>query len=388
MYWWNKEPKSDQILRVLIQKTGELDRLPTFEEVSADSRILSTLDIAFYYGSFSEAMEKVAGLLFGHPGRKSPEDLVFAQRNLSPEEQEVAKREQRARYEENLKLLSQPGGLQQLRKQRQEQNFNLGAPASKVTRIPTVTRKERLAAIAASKQVMIPPKERPRPVTAAPRPKPRPQPIARTPVPTRVTIEPVEPPTSAVPTPNPIQKEVCKVSKTKGARYTNDDILQTVKKLLEHFNGTLPSQPEIKQYLEEHSELASYKTMLARLGPKKAWPEVLENGIPPKPEPPKPPEADTPPGTENVPDGDAPTEDANGQGTTPPPEPPSDSDGTSEPPEPAPATSGEAISEPANVLAPEQTTQQVSIPLPGIAGKLKLEVELDETSLTLRLIFK
>lgn len=191
----------------------------------------------------------------------------------------------------------------------------------------------------------------------------------------------------------------------KSTRYSYDDLMNTARKLEEHFGPKLPPHQKVKQYLAEHTELASYKTMVLRLGRKSQWLAVLHGDVaPPMPQSgtSQPPAAQ--PGS--APEPDAPdTPDAS---PAPPPSPPSavqpsaapdlnqgdhgesdnpgqdsshgqEDENNENPPTPDEASAAATEAQP--------TSEQISIPIPSVNGKLRLEVELSERSLTLRINF-
>lgn len=168
------------------------------------------------------------------------------------------------------------------------------------------------------------------------------------------------------------------MSRPKGVRYTQDDFLQTIAHLKAHFGDRLAPQDQIVHYLDEHRELVSYRTMILRLGPKHQWLAILDGTLPfPEPKKSRKSQSDSQP----EPAQSSETPEASALASEPKPEPQLEPQA-----EPAMAPIEE---NPVTNPQDETNQSQISIPLPAaaVSGKLKLEVELDERALTLRIIF-
>lgn len=117
--WWNGDNENDKTLLNIVWIAEKLGRLPTSEEVPNTHQWPYLSRCSIYFGSFENALEKVAELLYGNKVLTSPTDLLPEERELPEIEQKRILQERWRMYQETLQELRQPGALNRRRKKRE-----------------------------------------------------------------------------------------------------------------------------------------------------------------------------------------------------------------------------------------------------------------------------
>ncbi len=117
--WWNGDSENDKTLLNIVWIAEKLGRLPTKEEVPNTHQWPYLSRCSIYFGSFENALEKAAELLYGDKALTSPTDLLPEERALPETEQKRILQERWRMYQETLRELRQPGALNRRRKKRE-----------------------------------------------------------------------------------------------------------------------------------------------------------------------------------------------------------------------------------------------------------------------------
>lgn len=311
--WFQSESGEDRVLRLLIIKAGELDRLPTSAELQSDPRMPSLYECAFYCDSITKALQRVAGLLYGSPQRQSPEDLLSSQQNLSESEQAEAKRRQRAEYQQRLAELSQKGSLQAYRHRSYLRQIGVRdddkvteLPMQRRARVPAFQslswrqerqedreRRERRVQQVRQEQERRVQQDRQKQQSQQERLAPRPKPQSTSPPRGSLAAsfaqirlgaggsisitEPANRPEANTPssTTEPT------ISKAKGVRkmgkepqYTKEDAVRALRAATEYYGG-LTTAMQFNLYSQQERTI-SYSTLVKLIGPKSGWTKALD----------------------------------------------------------------------------------------------------------------
>lgn len=146
-FWWlNRDTPEDLILMSIVAVAKKLFRLPKRAEMVEAREETAMRTSPVYFGSFEEALKKVAKLLYGHEMLTSPTDLLPSEKELPESEQEAIIEQRRQYYQGMLQKLSEPGALNRMRREKEEERrrrqYEKDTEGYIVRKIPIQTRQE------------------------------------------------------------------------------------------------------------------------------------------------------------------------------------------------------------------------------------------------------